>query len=73
LLELVELLLRLIQLLVAFESFDLLLAASFIDLLLLPRFRLFLLDFLDLVGGRACKASHGPDAQRQSKKDTIGR
>ena len=68
-LELVELLLRLIQLLVAFESFDLLLPADFIDLFLLPRFRLFLFNFLDLVGGRARNTAREPRAQCQTKKN----
>ena len=55
LLQLIQLLLRLIQLLVAFQLVQLLALARLIDLFLLARLGLFLLEFLELVGGRPAR------------------
>ena len=68
--ELIQLLLRLIQLLVAFEIFDLLLLAQLFDLLLLSRLCLFLFDLFELIGGAARNASQKADADRQTEEDT---
>jgi len=69
LLELIELLLRLVELLVALEILDLLLAAQLLDLLFVAGFRLLLLDILDRVGRRAGDAACRPRAQSQTTEN----